>query len=134
MNLKIIRKTSNRYPNFCGIHIAKTGVISIYKLAIEKMDLKEGEQIALIQDNDKPDDFFLIKMKAPELPKIKYNHARTHFQVHYSDAYKALIDHFKLEKKGYRITLGGAIRTDWGTAWCLITAPLKEIAKEVSNA
>lgn len=133
MNLKIIKKTNNRTPKFCGIHIARSGLISIYKMAIEKMDLKEGDQIALIQDNDKPDDFFLIKMKAHELPKLRYNTAKTHFQVNYTDAYLAIIRHFNLEKRGYRIQLGGAIRTDWGTAWCLITANLKEIGKEVSN-
>lgn len=134
MNFKIIEKTNNRYPNFSGIHIAKSGLISIYKLTMNKIGVKEGDHIALIQDNDKPDDFYLIKMDRKELPVLRYNHSKTHLQVNYIDAYRAITGHFNITKKGYKISIGGAIKTPYGTAWCLITAPLKEMGKEESNA
>jgi hypothetical protein len=134
MNFRIIEKTNNRYPKLCGIHIAKSGLISIYRLAVDKIGIKEGDRIALIQDNDKPDDFYLIKMDNKELPVLRHNSTKRHLQVNYIDAYYAIIDHFKLEKKGYKILMGGAVRTPYGTAWCLITAPLKEMRKEDSNA
>ena len=53
--------------------------------------------------------------------------------ANYADAYDAMVSHFDLERKSFRVLVGGSIKTPYGSAFCLITAPLKEIGKEAIN-
>lgn len=136
MKFKLIEKSNRRLPKFCGIHLAKSGLISIYTEALNKTGFKEGDRIGMIQSIDSPDDFYLIKIDHEQLPRLRSNKSKKHLEVSYKDAYDMIISHFNLPNKGYKIQIGGAIRTnEYGTAWLLITGPLKRtVIKEVPNA
>lgn len=133
MKYRIIEKSNNRSPKFCGIHMAKSGLISIYRVAIEKIQLSEGDHIAIIQDEAKPDDFYLVKMNGKQYPRLRSNSSKRHLEVSYVDAYKVITAHFGLEHKGYRIQIGGSVKTDLGSAFVMITSPLKSMGKEAKN-
>lgn len=137
MNFRIIKKTSNtRKPKNPSVHIGKNGTVTINEKAVEQMGLKVGDRIALIQDNDKPDDFYFLKMDSRELPVLRRKKGSSLILVTgYKDAYVTLKDHFNLPEISIKLTVGGAIKTPHGTAWALITSSLKNhIRKEVSNA
>ena len=136
MKFKIIKKTNQRKPTSTCIHFGKSGAMTIYEKAADQMELKAGDQIALIQDNDRPDDFYILKMKSDELPVLRRKNEKSNMlTAGYKDAHRALVDHFQLPEASVKLIVGGAIKTPHGTAWALITNALKkERLKEVQYA
>ena len=136
MKLKLIKKKTGKRSGPPRISFGRNGYLTINAAAQEKYGLKAGVSVAILQDEDKPDDFYLITGTDKDWPTLRPNSGGSQLICGYSDARNILVDQFRMDDSGFRIYLGGQIKTEYGPAICLITAPLidaREKSKEVSN-
>lgn len=123
MKFKLIKKTITRVKH-PRMSFTKAGYLNLNGAAVEKYGIKLGHYVCLIQDEDKPNDFYLLISEDQNHSKLRENSQRTGLMVGYIDAKNYLKDHFKLEDTGFTVNLGGVIKTELGSALCLITSSL----------
>lgn len=112
-------------PKVAEITFSKR-VISFSKTAVEKLDIGNGNHVALFQDEEKPNDWYVVfnalsdrsvPLKINSFGKANGNHP---------NAYKTLAEYFRISKPTFSISIGGGVKTEFGIAHVLITAPLIE--------
>jgi hypothetical protein len=103
--------------------------ISFSRGAVEKLDIGQGNHVAFFQDEEKPNDWYFVFQSLPQqsLPVSinKFGQAN----IKHPNLCEALRSHFHIEKNGFSLLLGGQIKTEYGPAVILITAPLIEIKR-----
>lgn len=135
MKLTLIENTPKvrKGTDLCAIKINKYGQVVLTEKAVKHMGLELGDAIAILQDSDSPDDFYLLpgckKTGLPVLRKLKPS-SRGHLCTNYQSAVRQIQTQFGLEAKTHTILVGGAVKSDEGRVFALITKALK---KEVSN-
>ncbi|WP_040478852.1 hypothetical protein [Mariniradius saccharolyticus] len=128
MKLKpIIPLKKGPSPQSPSITINGSGTLTINTAAVERYGFKEGSHIAILQDEDKPNDFYLIETKDANFPKLK-KAGKVSLKTGYSAAKEAIDTHFGIENKAIRLNLAGQVKTELGTAIVLITTSLKDLA------
>jgi bifunctional DNA-binding transcriptional regulator/antitoxin component of YhaV-PrlF toxin-antitoxin module len=135
MKLTLIENIQTRRSskNVLAIKITKHGQIILPEAACNHINVKAGDSIAILQDEGWPDDFYLLPgSKRENLPMIRSlrKSNSTQYITNYAAATKKIMNHFGLEPKTYTIMIGGAVATEHGRVFALIT---KALRKEASN-
>lgn len=126
MKLKIIDSKAAR-KGLVKISFSKAGSISISGSAAEKYGLKSGDSIHILQDEDSPKDFYLVKRDNANGVILRANSTGTSLVAGYTSACDAIRNQFGInEKETFSVGLGGQIKTEFGSAVALITAGLKK--------
>lgn len=126
MKLKLIEKQRAPRGGAPAISFNKSGYMTLNPAAVDRFSLKVGQPVGIFQDEEKPKDFYLILANNPELPKLRANTNSRSLITGYADAKETILETFGLEDQNLKIPLGGQIKTDYGSAICLITAKLNE--------
>lgn len=126
MKLKLIKKQRTPRGGAPAISFNKSGYLSLNPAAVDRFGFKVGQGVGIFQDEEKPKDFYLISSDVPDLPKLRANTNSRSLITGYSDAKATILKAFGLEEQNLKIPLGGQVKTDYGSAICLITAKLSE--------
>lgn len=105
-----------------NVSFSKGGIIRINRAAAEMLELNDGSRIAILQDKNNPDDWYLAKDKEGFVMR-KNGSDRHSFATNCSRVAKKLMGHFGLTETT-RIQLG--TETVEGEYWPLITAKLRK--------
>lgn len=128
MKLKLIQKAKASRNGAPRISFNSSGYLTINRSAAEKYKLEVGTGIGILQDEEKPNDFYLVSGEHPEFQKLRSTTGSS-LICGYSSAKEKIQSHFHLEGKSFGLHLGGQIKTEFGSAIILITAPLIEIKR-----
>lgn len=113
------------------VNFTKSGLLSFSKGAKEKIpELATAKKVLILQDEEKPDDFYLHLIQEPlktdeNYPNIRKN-THNQFISNYRSAYEAILEHFKADHKAIRIPIGGFMHEEGRRFWTLITHVLKK--------
>ena len=98
--------------------------IRLSKVAVEQYGIKTGDKIALCQDLEKPNDWYLIKNDTlDDVPAVTIN-KNGMATIDYPDAVDEIRKYFRINRMIFRLKLGGVVRSELGRAIILLTAPL----------
>jgi hypothetical protein len=125
MKLKLIERKVGSRSQVSRITFQKNGYIRISKKAVEDHDIKIGMSLAILQDLEKPNDFYLIlsNQKHEKWPMLRSDSKKDTLLCGYTDAKLVIKNQFGIDDDTFHINLGGQIKTEFGPAICLITAP-----------
>lgn len=134
MKLKAIERKTGSRSQVSRITFQKNGYIRLSTKAIEEYQVKEGMSVVIFQDEDKPNDFyvFFTDKQHDKWPVLRSDSKKGALLCGYTDAKLAIKKQFGLEVDRFNINLGGKVKTEFGTAICMITASLIK-SKEVCN-
>ena len=124
MKLRMISPRKARKSYKKGLAYNKHGALTLYPDVIKKMGLKEGDQIAIIQDEEKPKDFYLLRTKSQEYPSLRGKKNTNFLMCGYKTALATICESFRIPVMSINLPVGGAIKTELGQAFCLITSAL----------
>ncbi|WP_373399717.1 hypothetical protein V8V91_08670 [Algoriphagus halophilus] len=134
MKFKVIEQNSVR--KLIGnpkLRFTHQGFVSINGAGVHKLKLPENAHIIIVQDEEKPNDFYLIITEDKKFPRLRKVAGRSRI-ASYGSAYHILCNHFNLPPKiNFDLGIGGQIKSELGTAHCLITSKLLELSKEVNH-
>jgi hypothetical protein len=121
-------KNSNRAGkiNFPMVSFTTSGYMALSGTSQEKYGFKEGDHIMIVQNEEQPDDFYIIVTENQTYPKIKFSSNKKTLKAGYVSAYRKIVNHFGLENKSFRLALGGALKTELGRAIYLDTKGLRK--------
>jgi hypothetical protein len=132
MKFRVIENTKTRQTKrLAKLRITPKGALTLSKAALEQTGLKEGDRLLLLQDLDKPNDWYLATTTLELFSPLRKISSGTSMGANYAKAHQELAEYFWLPKdQAFDVNLGGAIKTEFGTAHVLITAPLIEIKRK----
>jgi bifunctional DNA-binding transcriptional regulator/antitoxin component of YhaV-PrlF toxin-antitoxin module len=142
MKLKFIERTGSRAGTRPTISLTKRGAITISKPAQRQYGIKAGDRIALLQDEERPNDFYLIvnpyKPREPYKTKGHFDESypllretgQTSLACNYVDAVRVFNDQFDLYDSSVKVQLGEKQDSLFGELITIITAPLVAKKKE----
>jgi hypothetical protein len=127
MKLKLIefKQQSGKYSK-PALAFGTTGLITLNKAAITLLEVTEKNSLCILQDAERPDDFYLQIAHTANSPKLRI--MKTRLGLNYSSACHIIRSHFNIST-GFRVYIGDPIESEVGTIWTLITAPLKQLKK-----
>jgi hypothetical protein len=128
MKLKAIENNITR-KGMVKITFSKNGSLSISLSAMEKYGFKQNDKVIILQDEESPDDFYIVKSESPGSVMLRATSGKS-LMVGYSKAVEKIRKHFNIpEDDTFSVGLGGQIKTDFGSAIVLITAGLKKYSQ-----
>lgn len=136
MKLKFIERTGSRAGTRPTISITKRGAITISKPAQRQYGIKAGDRIALLQDEDRPNDFYLIVNPVMQEGEIDESYpllrevGRVSLACNYVDAVRVFNGQFDLYDSSVKVQLGEKQDSLFGELITIITAPLVAKKKE----
>jgi hypothetical protein len=135
MKLRIINNTYERHISKpAKLRFNTKGTLTINKPGLTATGYKEGDRIMLLQDEDRPNDFYLIKTDKVEFSTLRKAGGGTSAVANYTQGYKELVKQFDIPAgKSFDVNFGGQIKTEFGSATVLITAPLIEIKRKAEQ-
>jgi len=101
-----------------AMRVAKCGLISFNKLAVNKIGLKAGDQVSFHQSKGRPREWFIEKVKENGIATRAYKEASS---LSCSAIAKAIMSSLNL-KKGFTVRIGS--ETDDDGWWSLITSAI----------
>ncbi len=121
------KETFNAAPR---IQFNSGGYLTINPAAVERYGFKEGDHIVIVHDDDKPGDFYLVVTKDTNMPKLK-KAGKTSLKAGYAAAFKEICVFHQIPSQPIKINLAGQVKTELGTAICMLTGPLKELGNKI---
>jgi len=134
MKFKIIEQDNSRkVTGVPKLRFTKNGSISVNGAGVEKLSIPNSPHVIFVQDEEKPNDFYLIINEDKKYPSLRKSSGKS-MVVSYASAYHVLCKHFQIpQETNFDVKIGGQIKTELGTAFYLLTGDLKNINKEVAN-
>lgn len=124
MKLKLIKRTGAARDGRPMLTLRSNGVLSLNLYAIRALSLQAGQRVGLIQDEEKPDNFYLVFLNGQEdLPVLRLSGGSRSLICGYVGGVAAFEKQFGTIEKSAQILLGETVKSEFGDLITLITAP-----------
>jgi hypothetical protein len=123
MKLKLIERSGAPRDGRPMVTFGAKGTLSINVYAIRQFNLKAGLQVGIIQDEEKPDHFYLWVGKNSSLPTLRDTAGSKSLICGYVDAVAAFESRFGKLEKSAQVILGELVDSEYGDLTTLVTAP-----------
>ena len=123
MKLKLIKRTGASRDGRPMVTLSSKGTLSVNVYAIRSFNLKAGMQVGILQDEEKPDNFYLLFTSSEDLPTLRNTAGSKGLICGYADAVAVFEKQFGVIEKSVQILLGELVKSDFGDLVTLITAP-----------
>jgi hypothetical protein len=128
MKLRLIKKSGSPRDGRPTVTFGTKGTVSLNVYAKREHGFKVGQKIGIIQDEDKPWEFYLLVTPESEedLPVLREMTGAKSLLCGYVDAVHAFEKQFGKLEKSAQVLIGEKIETALGTLFVLITAPFRK--------